>query len=601
LTISGTGDMYDYGAPLSAKTQTSGGNAPWRWNVNIKKLVIDEGVSSIGQGAFVCLGTDSSNGFQPSDIDMGDLSIPSSVKSIGCKAFWGSKFDTVTIPESVISYNSLTTDYSEDIFTVAHIKSLYIESSTIPTFESATIENVYLGNAVTEIPASTFRGSHVTNIYMTDNVTKIGEKAFSQCNQLKKIELPKTVEFGRGLFMESSSLEEIVIPEGWSCADDSAGYEMFLNCTSLKKATINCKIANSTEMFYGCTSLSTVTLKNISFVGYCMFYGCTSLTNFIVPDSVETIYHSAFEGCSSMKKIYIHSAVTTISPHKIGNYYRYVFENCPDNMIIYTGASSRKDGWTENEWNYNGSTLLTVKYNMSLDDYYKDKVDKGDTDVYKGDSSIEIKNNTTNESDNSTATKNNATYESTNKSDNTEKQITKKAQTITAQSKSVEYKSKPFSLNAKTNGNGRLTYTSSNKKVAAISANGKVTVKNYGETTIIIKAAATSEYKSATKKITIKVIPKKMTISKAKSTKKTKVSVTWKKDNSVTGYQMYVGMKKNFIKNTYSKYIKKAKGKIDVTGLKSKKKYYIKMRAYKTVGNKKYYGEWSNIKKIKVK
>ena len=66
--------------------------------------------------------------------------------------------------------------------------------------------------------------------------------------------------------------------------------------------------------------------------------------------------------------------------------------------------------------------------------------------------------------------------------------------------------SKAFKLNAKAK--TALTYTSSNKKVATVDKNGKVTIKGAGKTVITVKAAATGEYKAATKKVTIKVSAK---------------------------------------------------------------------------------------------
>lgn len=66
--------------------------------------------------------------------------------------------------------------------------------------------------------------------------------------------------------------------------------------------------------------------------------------------------------------------------------------------------------------------------------------------------------------------------------------------------------SKAFKLNAKAK--TALTYTSSNKKVATVDKNGKVTIKGAGKAVITVKAAATSEYKAATKKVTIKVSAK---------------------------------------------------------------------------------------------
>lgn len=66
---------------------------------------------------------------------------------------------------------------------------------------------------------------------------------------------------------------------------------------------------------------------------------------------------------------------------------------------------------------------------------------------------------------------------------------------------------KAFKLNAKAK--TALTYTSSNKKVATVDKNGKVTIKGAGKAVITVKAAATSEYKAATKKVTIQVTAKK--------------------------------------------------------------------------------------------
>ena len=65
---------------------------------------------------------------------------------------------------------------------------------------------------------------------------------------------------------------------------------------------------------------------------------------------------------------------------------------------------------------------------------------------------------------------------------------------------------KAFSLNAKAK--TPLTYTSSDKKIATVDKNGKVTVKKAGKATITVKAAATSQYQAAGKTITITVTKK---------------------------------------------------------------------------------------------
>ena len=52
---------------------------------------------------------------------------------------------------------------------------------------------------------------------------------------------------------------------------------------------------------------------------------------------------------------------------------------------------------------------------------------------------------------------------------------------------------------------------------------------------------------------------------------------------------------------TFQRIYKRKKMSTTITGLKSKKKYYVKLRPYKKQGKKTYYGEWSEVKKVKIK
>lgn len=176
-----------------------------------------------------------------------------------------------------------------------------------------------------------------------------------------------------------------------------------------------------------------------------------------------------------------------------------------------------------------------------------------------------------------------------------------KTQTITASSKKVVYGSKAFYLNAKTSGNGKLTYTSSNKKVATVSSAGKITVKGYGKTTIKITASATSTHKKASKSITITVVPRKGVILSVSSPKKKTIQVKWQKNTTATGYQMYISRSSSFSKNTVQRTYSKSVGTMTLKGLVSGKYYYVKIRSYKNVDGVRYYGAWSAVKRIKIK
>ena len=179
----------------------------------------------------------------------------------------------------------------------------------------------------------------------------------------------------------------------------------------------------------------------------------------------------------------------------------------------------------------------------------------------------------------------------------------KATQTITAFNKNIAINSKPESLGAKTSGNGKLTYKSSNTKVATISSAGTIAVKGYGITNITINAAETLTFKKTSKIVTITVVPKKMKLKSVKSPKKGQLQIIWKKDKAADGYQIQFSRDMNFKKGVYQKAVSKklVKLKKPVTGLISKKRYYVRMRSYKKITGKKLYGIWSYGKVIKVK
>ncbi|MBQ4529574.1 MAG: fibronectin type III domain-containing protein [Lachnospiraceae bacterium] len=96
--------------------------------------------------------------------------------------------------------------------------------------------------------------------------------------------------------------------------------------------------------------------------------------------------------------------------------------------------------------------------------------------------------------------------------------------------------------------------------------------------------------------------PKKSTISKVTNVKGKKLKVVWKKDKTVTGYQIQIATNKKFTKGKKTYTIKKASTTSKtITGLKKKKTYYVKVRAYKASGSKKVYGKYSAIKKVTIK
>ena len=134
--------------------------------------------------------------------------------------------------------------------------------------------------------------------------------------------------------------------------------------------------------------------------------------------------------------------------------------------------------------------------------------------------------------------------------------IRKAANAVTASNLTRSYsaKAQTITIGAKATG-GTLAYKPSNAKVKVTSA-GKVTFPaKFTGTVKITVTAGNSNYKTATKTITIKV-PAKTNLSKVTSTSAGKMKITWNQNTAVTGYQIQYGQKSSFsgaMKATISK------------------------------------------------
>lgn len=92
--------------------------------------------------------------------------------------------------------------------------------------------------------------------------------------------------------------------------------------------------------------------------------------------------------------------------------------------------------------------------------------------------------------------------------------------------------------------------------------------------------------------------PSKPTKLSAKNNKKKSVTLSWKKVNGATGYQIQYAANTAFAKK---KLKSTKKTKLVIKNLKKKKTYSFRVRAYKVSNNVKVYGNWSKVKKVKIK
>lgn len=114
--------------------------------------------------------------------------------------------------------------------------------------------------------------------------------------------------------------------------------------------------------------------------------------------------------------------------------------------------------------------------------------------------------------------------------------------------------------------------------------------KNIGQATVTITGI---DNFYGTKKVTFKIVPKKVSSFKKKSGTK-QITLTWAKNSTATGYQIY--RKATYNGKTYKKVKTFAKNtKITWTDskLKSNREYYYCIRAYTKVGGKNYYSDYT--------
>lgn len=195
-------------------------------------------------------------------------------------------------------------------------------------------------NSIFGKDADTKPESNVVEIVIPDSVTTIDSQAFRRMNSCKKVTMSKNlVALPDWAFCGSTMLETVVFPEG-----------------SLLESTGN--------SFKDCTSLSSVNLENctnLKTLGGSAFNGCTSLRKLALPDSIETICDCALYkiGEFELASDYLPKNLKTIGSYDSwGNLNDHFLSGCtlknetlyfPEGFTSFTGKYSFNDGFLANK------------------------------------------------------------------------------------------------------------------------------------------------------------------------------------------------------------------------------------------------------------
>ncbi len=283
------------GKPISAIM------SPQKFNVSssawaVKKITIPKSVKTIHASAFEYISSLETvifeegsmlekieNGAFKGCTNLKSITIPNGVTSIGQDAFLDCK--------------SLECSEYDNAYYLVSENNKYL---ALVKAKNAQIEACEIHSDTKFIFSSAFSDcSSLTSITIPEGVTSIGYDAFNGCTSLTSITIPNSVtSIGYNAFNGCTSLTSITIPNSVT----SIGSYAFNGCTSLTSITIPEGVTSiGSSAFYCCTSLTSITIPNsVTSIGYNAFNGCTSLTSITIPNSVTSIGYDAFDGCDSL-------------------------------------------------------------------------------------------------------------------------------------------------------------------------------------------------------------------------------------------------------------------------------------------------------------
>ena len=246
-----------------------------------------------------------------------EIELSDTITEIGDSAFKNCKnLDRITMNNGI---EILESSAFEDCFSLTTINiPNTVKAISNSTFQDCTsLTEVHLSSILKEIPASTFSGcKKLTTINFPSTLTTIGNSAFSGCE----------------------SLPEAILPSGVEKIESNA----FKNCKALKKAAVPDTVSSiGSSAFYGCEALTDITLgSKLKKIESQTFYGCIVLPSIVIPYNVTTIGDSAFVNCTKLTQITVPRNTTSIASNAF-SYPKKMTMYGPSDCYAQTYASGK--------------------------------------------------------------------------------------------------------------------------------------------------------------------------------------------------------------------------------------------------------------------
>ena len=347
--------------------------------VNLSKVNIPDTVTIIGEYAF------------DSCTNLTNVTLSKNLEHMEGRAFGNcEKITKIEIPKNLEWCGSTLYDYGP-FGDCTGLKTVIFENGTTKIlghlFEKCTgLEEINIPNTVTVIENSAFSGcTKLEQVNFSNKLTKIESYGFSDCTSLKKITVPDSINsIGNSIFQNCTSLTEVHLPKSLkeipsdtfsgckklttinfpstlTTIGDSAFYgceslpeailpsgvekiesNAFKNCKSLKKAVVPDTVSSiGSSAFYGCEALTDITLgSKLKKIDNQTFYGCAALPSIVLPYNVTTIGDSAFVNCTKLTQITVPRNTTSIASNAF-SYPKKMTMYGPSDCYAQTYASGK--------------------------------------------------------------------------------------------------------------------------------------------------------------------------------------------------------------------------------------------------------------------
>ena len=363
--------------------------SPWEKNDQITHVVIESGVTSIGNSAFWGC-------FYLTDISMPDtvtrigreaiyacLNLTSldisRVKTFDAGALCNSGLTEVAIPSGITELPGNLLSSCKKLTKVTLPEGITkIGVTVFGSCESLT--SIKIPSTVTSIGSYAFDQSAIQTTNIPNGVTEIGEMAFGQCPNLTELVIPDSVvKIGRNVVEGCSKLRSIHLGKGvenifWVNSIAGANeFRTFQDCESLTYITVDPDNQyytaednvlfnkDKTEVYRSAPGKTgSYTLPNsVKTMENTFIFEDSQLSSIVIPEGVQGFPRCTFKNCTNLKEIWLPKSLKVVGQ----NAFVASMEDLgadPIEDVYYAGS---KDDWNDIYFADGGRPSGTVHYN----------------------------------------------------------------------------------------------------------------------------------------------------------------------------------------------------------------------------------------------